>query len=254
MRNKLIIAVLGAAFLLSGCDVTDPIYDVVCEVKITNDGNGTAKASVGGADATEAGVGAMVTVTATPNTGYRFIQWSIVMGDVTLSPDMTTNPATFAMPLENVEIRADFELIPAFSVSPDTDQTVAADAESFEFTVMANTPWECWVDGAKQDEGTGGKTVTVTFPGNTDPVNPVDIEVKFTTVALDPEIVHTITITQSPAPTTYAITMTNDGNGTAAATVGGQPATTTTEGETVTITATPTVPANYEFKQWVVVS
>lgn len=241
------------AMVFAGCDVTDPIYDSVYDVKITNDGNGTTKASVGGTDVTEAGVGATVTATATPNTGYRFMQWTVVKGDATLSPNATTNPATFAMPLESVEIRAEFELIPAFSVSPDTDQSVAADATSFGFAVTSNTPWECWVDGTKQDEGTGDKTVTITFPANIT-ATLVDIEVKFTTLGLPTEIMYDIKITQTAAPT-YAITLTNtDGHGTAVATVGGASATEAVAGETVTITATPTVPANYEFKRWVVVS
>lgn len=251
--NKILYVILAiVAISFAGCDVTDQIYDSAYEIKITNDGNGTAKASAGSTDITEAGADSEVTLTATPNTGYRFTQWTVVKGNVTLMPDATTSPATFKMPLENVEIRAEFELIPALSVSPDTDQNVAADATSFQFAVTSNTPWECRVDGSKQDEGTGDKTVTVTFPANTDPANPVDIEVKFTTVGLPTEIVYDVKITQAAAPT-YAITLSNDGNGTAAATVGGAPAATAVAGETVIITATPTN-SDYEFKQWSAVS
>jgi len=79
-------------------------------VTMQDDGNGTATATP-----SSAAQGATVNISAAPNNGYKFLQWEVVFGDVSLSPDAETTPATFTMPDNAVTIRALFEELP-----PDT--------------------------------------------------------------------------------------------------------------------------------------
>ena len=67
-------------------------------ITISNDGNGSGTASPSAAV-----VGTEITLTATPNTGYRFKEWEIISGGVTI----TNNK--FTMPDGNVEVKAIFE-------------------------------------------------------------------------------------------------------------------------------------------------
>ena len=67
-------------------------------VTVTNDGNGTASASPA-----EAVVGTEITLTAEPNTGYRFKEWEVISGGVTIVDDK------FTMPNAHVEVKAIFE-------------------------------------------------------------------------------------------------------------------------------------------------
>ena len=67
-------------------------------ITVKTDGNGTASASPAKAVASEE-----ITLTATPNEGYRFKEWQVISGDVTIVDDK------FTMPDSNVEIKAIFE-------------------------------------------------------------------------------------------------------------------------------------------------
>ena len=67
-------------------------------VTVTNDGNGTASASPA-----KAVVGTEITLTATPNTGYRFKEWQVISGGVSIENNK------FLMPDSNVEVKAIFE-------------------------------------------------------------------------------------------------------------------------------------------------
>ena len=67
-------------------------------ITISNDGNGSGTASPSAAV-----VGTEITLTATPNTGYRFKEWEIISGGVVI----TNNK--FTMPDGNVEVKAIFE-------------------------------------------------------------------------------------------------------------------------------------------------
>ena len=71
---------------------------VDCNVTVTNDGNGTASANP-----TSGPQGIEVTLTATPNSGYRFKEWQVISGDVIIN----NNKFTFGT--SNVEIKAIFE-------------------------------------------------------------------------------------------------------------------------------------------------
>ena len=76
-------------------------------VTISNDGNGSGTASPSAAV-----VGTEITLTATPNTGYRFKEWEVISGGVAI----TNNK--FTMPDGNVEIKAIFAMI-SQQTSPD---------------------------------------------------------------------------------------------------------------------------------------
>ena len=79
-------------------NATPPPGPTEYSVKVSTDGNGTAMA-----DKTSAAVGTVVTLTATPKSGYTFKQWQVVTGGVTIKDNK------FTMPAGNVEIKAIFE-------------------------------------------------------------------------------------------------------------------------------------------------
>ena len=71
-------------------------------VTVSSDKNGTASANV-----TMAIEGETITITATASSDYRFAEWQVIEGGITLS-GTTDNPATFIMPDEAVEVKALF--------------------------------------------------------------------------------------------------------------------------------------------------
>ena len=68
------------------------------DVSVLNDGNGKAFASPAKATADTA-----ITLTATPNAGYHFKAWRVILGGVTITDNK------FTMPAEDVEVQAVFE-------------------------------------------------------------------------------------------------------------------------------------------------
>ena len=110
------------------CKHTETASISMYSVKVSTDGNGTAKA-----DKTSAAAGTVVTLTATPKSGYHFKQWQVDKGGVTIEDNK------FTMPAGNVEIKAIFEknatLPPApteysVKVSTDGNGTAMADKTS----------------------------------------------------------------------------------------------------------------------------
>lgn len=81
----------------------DPVLTYT--VAITVYGNGAAKATIAGEVVKEAVAGAEITITATPEEGADFLNWTVVSGGVTLGSEAAT---TFIMPAEDVEIKAEF--------------------------------------------------------------------------------------------------------------------------------------------------
>ena len=67
-------------------------------VTVTTEGSGTASASP-----VKAAAGREITLTATPDTGYRFKEWQVIDGGVTIQDDK------FTMPDKSVEVKAVFE-------------------------------------------------------------------------------------------------------------------------------------------------
>jgi hypothetical protein len=78
--------------------MTEPNFIITMQ----SGGNGTATAVP-----EIARQGTDISISTTPNTGYRFNGWEVVSGGVTLS-SLTASPATFTMPGNNVTIRASF--------------------------------------------------------------------------------------------------------------------------------------------------
>ncbi len=70
------------------------------KIDLKTDGHGTASANVENAEEVEAGT--EVTLTATPNSGYKFNKWTVVKGGVTIANNK------FTMPESDVEIKAEF--------------------------------------------------------------------------------------------------------------------------------------------------
>ena len=77
-------------------------------ITVTDDGNGTATATVNGDTVAETEPGTEVTLTALPADGYVFDKWSVESGGVELD-DTAATPATFIMPAENIEVKAWFK-------------------------------------------------------------------------------------------------------------------------------------------------
>ena len=67
-------------------------------VTVSNDGKGT-----GTATPSTAAAGTMISLTATPKTGYHFKEWEVISGGVTIKDNK------FTMPNDNVEVKAVFE-------------------------------------------------------------------------------------------------------------------------------------------------
>lgn len=81
-------------------------YDI--DVSVNDPDYGSASA-----DLTTATSGTEITLTATPNEGYEFVEWQIVTGDVQIENNK------FVMPKENVEIVAVFAPTPPPYIPPD---------------------------------------------------------------------------------------------------------------------------------------
>jgi uncharacterized protein YaaQ len=98
---------------------------ITYNVTVSNDGNGTASA-----DPTSGTMGTPVTITATPKEDYRFKEWQVVSGGVTLA-GATTATTTFTIGTADVEVKAIFEEIPyVVTVNAATHGTVTADPTS----------------------------------------------------------------------------------------------------------------------------
>ena len=80
-------------------------------ITVTTDGNGTASASV-----TEGMTGTVVTLTATPNSGYVFKEWQVISGGVTIVDN------SFTIGESDVEIKAIFEAAPTPEPGPATPE------------------------------------------------------------------------------------------------------------------------------------
>ncbi len=84
----------GGKITLEGDVFDSSVYSVTVE----NDGNGTASASPD-----SAAEGTEITLTAAPNSGYRFKEWQVISGGVRIANN------SFTMSAENVIVKAVFE-------------------------------------------------------------------------------------------------------------------------------------------------
>ena len=199
-------------------------------VTISNDGNGSGTASPSAAV-----VGTEITLTATPNTGYRFKEWEIISGGVTI----TNNK--FTMPDGNVEVKAIFE---KDAPPAPTEYTV---------TVTSGGNGTASVSHAKAVVGT---EITLTATPNTGyrfkewEIISGGVTItnnKFTMPDGNVEVKAIFEKDAPPAPTEYTVTVTSGGNGTASASHAKA-----VVGTEITLTATPNT--GYRFKEWEVIS
>jgi hypothetical protein len=77
-------------------------------ITATQVAGGSFTVTADGTDVTEAAEETTITLTATPDTGYRFKEWAVT--GVTLDDD-TANPVTFDMPAGTVTVTAEFERV-----------------------------------------------------------------------------------------------------------------------------------------------
>ena len=106
-------------------DATPPPAPTEYSVKVSTDGNGTAMA-----DKTSATAGTVVTLTATPKSGYTFKQWQVVTGGVTIKDNK------FTMPAGNVEVKAIFEKNATPPPGPAVNPFVDVPAGSFYYDAV----------------------------------------------------------------------------------------------------------------------
>ena len=120
-------------------------------VRVSSGGHGTASASV-----TSGPSGTQVTLTATPENGYRFTSWQVVSGGVSISNN------SFAIGNSDVEIRANFEQIPVTPPPQSTGTTEGGVAGFVErlYTIALGrasdpTGKQNWIDAITQRGETG---------------------------------------------------------------------------------------------------
>ena len=172
-------------------------------------------------------LGDTVTLTATPNTGYRFVNWTFSGGS------SVANPLSYEIqaPMlgNSVTYTANFEEIPTATITvTSSGHGSASGGGTFNLgdtVTLTATP------------DAGYRFVNWTFQGGSSVANPLSYEIQ--EVMLGQSVTYTANFEEIPSAT---ITVTSSGNGTA--TGGG----TYYLGDTVTLTATPS--EGYRFVNW----
>ena len=200
-------------------------------VTVTSGGNGTASASPAKAVA-----GAEITLTAMPNEGYRFKEWEVISGGVTIVDDK------FTMPNNNVEVKAIFE----------EDTPPAPTEHTVTVTSGGNG-----TASASPSKAVAGAEITLSATPDKgyhlkewqveSPTGLVITNNKFTMPDSNVEVKAIFEEDAPPAPTEHTVTVTSSGNGTASASPVKAVA-----GAEITLSATPD--KGYHLKEWQVIS
>ncbi len=135
--------------MFAACGGTEVTPDATYTITFTDDGNGTAEATVGGTKVAAAMKGAMVAITATPNE-YVFDKWSAASDGVTFG-DASAATTTFTMPGGDVTIGAEFKA----GENPDEKYTIT-------LTPATGGTITATIDGEEVIEAGAGATVTLT--------------------------------------------------------------------------------------------
>jgi len=163
-------------------------------VTVSNDGKGT-----GTATPSTAAAGTMISLTATPNEGYRFKEWQVISGGVAIKDDK------FLMPNDNVEVKAIFE--------------EDAPPVPTEFTITVKTDGN-GTASASPDKAVAGTEIRLTATPNTGyhfkewQVISGGVTIKddkFTMPSANVEVKAIFEKDAPPAPTEFIVTF--DGNG-----------------------------------------
>ena len=199
-------------------------------ITVSNDGNGT-----GTATPSTAAAGTMISLTATPNEGYRFKEWQVISGGVAIKDDK------FLMPNDNVEVKAIFE--------------EDAPPVPTEFTITVKTDGN-GTASASPDKAVAGTEIRLTATPNTGyhfkewQVMSGGVTIKdnkFLMPSANVEVKAIFEKDAPPSPTELTITVKTDGNGTASASHAKA-----VVGTEIILTATPKT--GYHFKEWQVIS
>lgn len=202
-------------------------------------GGGGAVSKIPAADTVDAGT--PVTITATPNQGYHFVEWQITLGGqlTFINGGITSAIATFTMPDNPVTLTAIFEADQRYDVTiqqvaggtATASPNNAAAGSTIMLTAIANPNY------------TFGEWI-VNY-GNITLINPNSATATFIMPSSDVTI--TPVFNYTPGVTNYNVNITVVGNGTASA----NPST-AAEGTTVTLTAA--ADAGWHFDKWEIVS
>ena len=199
-------------------------------VTVTSGGNGTASASPAKAVA-----GAEITLTAMPNEGYRFKEWEVISGGVTIVDDK------FTMPNNNVEVKAIFEEDTPPAPSEHTVTVTSGGNGTASASPSKAVAGAEITLSATPDKGYHLKEWQVISGGVSIKDN------KFTMPNNNVEIKAIFEKDAPPTPTEYTVTVTSGGNGTASASPSKAVA-----GAEITLSATPD--KGYHLKEWQVES
>lgn len=200
-------------------------------IAVTNDGRGKASANVKSAKA-----GDTITLTATPNSGYKLKEWKVTGGNVSIQNNQ------FTMPDSDVKIKAIFE-------------SSATNTPVLSHSIIVTAANGSASASKKSSKAGGVVTLTATpnsgyhFKGWKVTSGGVNIKDNRFTMPNNDVVIEAIFEADAPASSAVArsITVITDGHGTASASKKSAKA-----GETITLTATPN--AGYRFKEWRVTS
>ena len=199
-------------------------------ITVTTEGGGTASAS-----SAKAVVGTEIRLTAKPDEGYRFKEWEVMSGNVTIKDDK------FLMPDSNVEVKAIFEEdAPPAPTEHTVTVTSSGNGTASASPAKAVAGAEITLS-ATPDKGYHLKEWQVISGGVSIKDN------KFTMPNNNVEIKAIFEKDAPPTPTEYTVTVTTEGGGTASASPAKAAA-----GTEITLTATPNT--GYHFKEWQVIS
>ena len=199
-------------------------------ITVTTEGGGTASAS-----SAKAVVGTEIRLTAKPDEGYRFKEWEVMSGNVTIKDDK------FLMPDSNVEVKAIFEEdAPPAPTEHTVTVTSSGNGTASASPAKAVAGAEITLS-ATPDKGYHLKEWQVISGGVSIKDN------KFTMPNNNVEVKAIFEEDTPPVPTEHTVTVTSGGNGTASASPAKAVA-----GAEITLSATPD--KGYHLKEWQVIS
>ncbi len=145
-----LFAAASGALTITSCkdEPALPTPPAEYSIEVTAGPNGSVEARVDGRIAAKALEGATITLTATPDEGYLFDEWTVTSGDVQVSG----NPATLAMPAADMAVEATFK-------PEDVDPV-----EKYSITISENPGGivSATVEGRATAEAGAGTEITLT--------------------------------------------------------------------------------------------